>query len=135
MNNERFNIGNIRKKREKLKAFSELLCSFGVSLYLKGEDRSRTLFEIFVVKLLLLARCKRGVVYAFNLRMILEEVNNLESVFNMTLNSERKGFKSLKKQERVERRNRCSLIPHQCRAKLENISKIAASLGENNAVV
>lgn len=77
MNNKRFNIGNIRKKREYFKMVYKLLCGCIVALYFKGKYRSAAVREIFVVKTLLLAARKRRMIYLFNLRMIVEVFNYL----------------------------------------------------------
>ena len=45
-------------------------------------------------------------VNVLDLRMILEEVNYLECILNVALYAERKCFETLKKEERVERRDK-----------------------------
>jgi len=74
-------------------------------------------------------------IYPFDLRMILQKVNDFKRIFDMALDAEGERFKSLKKQERVERRYCRTLISHERGAKLEYVREISAGFGENNAVV
>lgn len=103
-------VCNVGKEREYLKVVDKLLSVVLGTLYLKGEDRAAAVREILIVKTLLLARCKRGVVNVLNLRVLAKEINYLEGVFNVSFNSQREGFKSLKEQECVERRKSCACI-------------------------
>lgn len=125
----------LASSENRLEGFGEFLSLLSVALDLECEDGSAALGEVLIVKLLLSAGSERGVVYLFYVGVILEEVYYLECVLNVALYSQRKGFQTLKQQERVERRDGSAQISHQRGADLEDVSDVARSLGEYYAVV
>ena len=106
-------VCDIRKQREHFKVIDKLLRVFLCSLYLKCEDRTAAVREIFIIKLLLLSCCKRWVVDLFYLRVVIEELYYFKCVFNVAFNTKRERFKSLQEQECVERRECCACITKQ----------------------
>ena len=74
-------------------------------------------------------------IYALNSGVIFKELNDLKSILNVTLNSERKCFKSLKKKECIERRNSRTCISEEDSSYLGNKCGRTGSLCKGNAVV
>ena len=68
---------------------------------------------------------ERRVVNSLYLRMRSEVGDDLERVLYMTFNAERKRFKPLQEQERVERRESRARISEQDSADIRNVSRCA----------
>ena len=115
VDNKGLNICNVCKEREYLKSVDKLLSLLSSALYLKGEDRACAVGEIFLIKSVVGVVGKCGVIYAFNSGVIFKELNDLKSILNVTLNSERKCLKSLKEQECIEGRNSRTCIYETCK--------------------
>ena len=72
MDRKRFHICYIGEQRKQFKLVNEILCFFRVPLDLEGKDRTAAVWEIFLVKFLLLRIIGYGrMVYLFYLWLIL----------------------------------------------------------------
>ena len=72
---------------------------------------------------------------ALNLRMLCEVFYDFFGVFRVTLNSERQGFKSLKEDKRVERRERGACVAEQDRADVGYKRSSRSRLSKYSAVI
>ena len=82
-------------------------CScFKATLHTEGQHTAETVLEILASKIVILIALKTRIIYALHSRMLLKELCHSKSVLTATLSSERKSLKTLKHEERVERRSR-----------------------------
>ena len=135
MDHQALNISNICQQGEEFQTFGELLCLFCIALNRKGENRTCTVREVLVIQFLFLASRQGRMVNLFYLRMILQEVDNLQCIFYVPFYPQRQGFQTLQQQEGIERREYCTLISHQCGTNLHDISSVSACFCKYNAVV
>ena len=135
MDNQRFYICYVSQQREQFQRFCEFLCFLLSAFYFESKDGSCTVREIFVIQIQLMAFCQRWMIYFFYLWMVLQEFNNLQSIFHMTFYTKRQCLQSLQKQERVKWRNGSSLISHQSSTDLHYISDVSACFAEYNTMV
>ena len=98
VDNQRLDVSNVSQEREQFEILSELSCLISCSLQFESEDRTCALREVAVIKRFL-RRIDRRMVDLFYLRMILQEVNDLQGILYMTLNTERQCLKALQEQE------------------------------------
>ena len=134
VDNQRLDVSNVSQEREQFEILSELSCLISCSLQFESEDRTCALREVAVVKCFL-RRIDRRMVDLFYLRMILQEVNDLQGILYMTLNTERQCLKALQEQEGVERRDRCAFVTEKCCSCLDDVSDVTYSLRKYYAVV
>ena len=134
VDNQRLDVSNVCQEREQFEILSELSCLIRGSLQFESEDRTGTVREVTVVKCFL-RRIDCRMVYLFYLRMILQEVNDLQGILYMTLNTERQCLKALQEQEGVERRDRCAFITEKCCSCLDDVSDVTDCLCKYYAMV
>ena len=75
------------------------------------------------------------VVHLGHLRVVLQEVHHLQRVLHVALHAQRERLQPLNEQEGVERRQARALVPHERRAKLDDVGQIPHRVGENHAMV
>ena len=111
MNHKALYICHICQKGEQLQIVDEALCLFLSTLDFKGKDRTAAVREVLLVKCLLLRVCgNRRMMYSFYLRMLIQIVYYLQSIFHMSFHSQGKSFQTLQEEKCMEGRNSCSRI-------------------------
>ena len=135
VDDEALDVSHVGEQAEELEALGELLGRLCVALDLEGEDGRGAVGIIAVVELLGAARGQARVVHALHLRVVVEELDDLEGVLHVALDAQGKRLQTLEQQERVERRQRCTLVAQKGRAGLGDVRGRAARVGEHDAVV
>ena len=106
MNDQRFHIRHIGQQRKNRKMINELAGSIGGSSDLKSKDGSAPTGKIFLVQLMAGFSGQRQVMYRFHLGMLGQILHNPQGIAHMTLHPQRECFQTLKKQKRMEGRQR-----------------------------
>ena len=135
MDDEALDVSHIGEQAEELEALGELLGRLGIALDLEGKDGRGTVGVIAGVELLGAARGQARVVHALHLRVVVEKLDDLEGVLHVALDAQGERLQTLEQQERVEWRQRCTLIAQKGRAGLGYVRRGSARVGEHDAVV
>ena len=88
MNHQTLHVSHIGQQREDLQGIDELPGLFLSTLDLEGEDGAATIGEVLLVQLMVWMALQSGVVDTSHLGVILQELNHLERVLYMTLNTQ-----------------------------------------------
>ena len=113
MNHQALRIRDVCEQGENLQIVDEgkgLLLS---ALDVEGEDRSAAVREVLLIERVVRVICEGRVVHLLNLRVLLQELDNLQGVLDMALHAERQGLRTLQEQECVERGDCAALIAEQ----------------------
>ena len=128
-------IRDICEQRENLKVVDEgkgLLLS---ALDVEGEDGRAAVREILLIERVIRVVRQGRVVHLLNLRVLRQELDNLQRVLDMALHTERQRLGALQEQERVERGDCAALIAEQDRADVGHESRRSCDVREGCAVV
>ena len=77
MDHQALDIGHICQQREDLQGINELPGFFLTALNLEGEDRTSTIGEVLLIKLMVVMTLKGWMVYLGHLGMVGEEIDDL----------------------------------------------------------
>ena len=128
-------VCDVSQQRENLELVDELERSFLAALDVEGEDGRAAVREILLVQSVVRVLRQGRMIYMLDLRMVLEELNDLLGVLNVTLDAQGQGLGALEQQECVERRDGSAGVAEQDSADVGNESCGAYCVGEGNAVV
>ena len=95
VDDQALDVCNVREQGEDLELVDELERCVLAALDVEGEDGSAAVREILLIKLVVRAVRQRRMVDAFDLRVLGEEIDNLQRVLYMTLYSQGQCFQSL----------------------------------------
>ena len=135
MDNEGLHVCDVCEQRENFESVDERLCFLSAALDVEREDGSAAVREILLIKLVVRAVRQRRMVDAFDLRVLGEEIDNLQRVLYMAFNAQRERFKTLQEQECVQRSERCAGITQEDCTDLRDKGCRADILCEADAVV
>ena len=135
MDDERFDVGDVREQGEDFEVVDELLCRLGAALDFKREDRDAAIREIFFVKLVIRMVGDGRMIDLLNMRILREVVDDFERVLDMALDAQRQRLDALQQQERIERRNRRARVAQQQRTQIDDKRRRANVFREAQAVV
>ena len=99
MNDEGLRISDASYMQDEFETGHECSCCFETSLHTEGEHAAETMLEVFASKLMVRIALETGIVYAFNCRMLLEELCHSKGIVAATFSAKRKSLKTLKHQE------------------------------------
>ena len=85
MNYQTLHVSHVSQQREYLQRIDELPGFFLTTLYLEGEDGACTIGEVFLIQSVVVVTLQSGVVYFCYLRVVGEEIDNLQGVLYVTL--------------------------------------------------
>lgn len=102
VDNEGLHVCDVCEQRENFESVDERLCFLSAALDVEREDGSAAVREILLIKLVVRAVRQRRMVDAFDLRVLGEEIDNLQRVLYMAFNAQRERFKTCRN------RNACS---------------------------
>ena len=105
VNDKALYVCDVSQQRENLELVDELERSFLAALDVEGEDGSAAVREVLLVQSVIRVLRQRRMVDVLDLRMVLEEFNDLLGVLDMALNAQGQGLGALEEQECVERRD------------------------------
>ena len=135
MDDQTLNVSNICQQRKDLQLVNELKCCFLSALDIEGEDGCAAVREVLLVQSVIRVLRQRRMVDVLDLRMVLEEFNDLLGVLDMALNAQRQRLGALEQQECVERRDGSAGVAEKDRADIGYESSRADSVREGDAVV
>lgn len=99
--NQETYITNVRNMRPQLERINEFLSSVSSTLNFKDHKRTSLSVEVFHVLVILRIVFQARVSHPFHVRVSLEVLGNLESVFAMAFHTERQSLDTLQKHPRV----------------------------------
>ena len=135
VNHQALCIRDICEQRENLQVVDEgkgLLLS---ALDVEGEDGRAAVREVLLIERMIRVVCERRVIHLLNLRVLRQELDNLQRVLDMALHAERQGLGALQEQEGVERRDGTAFIAEQDCADVGHKGRRARDIREGRAVV
>ena len=135
VDDQALDVCNVCEQREDLELVDELERCILAALDVEGEDGSAAVREVLLVQSVIRVLRQRRMVDVLDLRMVLEEFNDLLGVLDMALDAQGQGLGALEQQECVERRDGSAGVAEKDRADIGYESSRADSVREGDAVV
>ena len=135
VDDQALDVCNVREQREDLELVDELERCVLAALDVEGEDGSAAVREVLLVQSVIRVLRQRRMINVLDLRMVLEEFNDLFGVLDMALDAQRQRLGALQEQESVERRDGSAGVAEKDRADIGYESSRADSVREGDAVV
>ena len=95
VNDKALYVCDVSQQRENLELVDELERSFLAALDVEGEDGRAAVREILLVQSVIRVLRQGRMIYMLDLRMVLEELNDLLGVLNVTLDAQGQGLGAL----------------------------------------
>ena len=135
MDNERLDIRDVREEREEFQVVDEAERRLLPAHDVKGEDRYAALREVPLVDGVIGMMRERGVVDALDLRMLREEVHDLQCVRYVPLDAQGECLQPLQEEECVERSDRRARVAQEEGTDVGDEGDGAECLDEVHAVI
>ena len=135
MDDQRFDVGDVGKQREDLQGVDEAEGLLLAALDLEGEDGAAAVREVLQVGRVVRVVRQGGVIDLGDLRVLRQEVDDLQGVRNVPLDAQGEGFQALQEDETADGRERGAGVAQQDGAGADDVGERAHGVGEDDPVV
>ena len=135
VNHKALHVGHVGKQREDFERVDKLPCRLFIAFYLKRENATAAVGEIFIVKGVVGVRRQRGMVHAAHLRVGGEELHHLQGILNVPLHAQRQRFQTLQQDKGIERGNRRACVAQDDGTNACYESRRTCHVGKHRAVI